>query len=131
MPIAVAYWCVLAAALLPYVWVVLAKARGERYDNRDPRAWLARQTDPRVMRAGAAQLNAFEAFPAFAAGVVLADLAGVPDARISLLATAFIAARVLHGTFYVGGMPIARSLSWFVGIGCAVALLVLAALAVQ
>ena len=131
MTIAVAYWCVLVAAVLPYLWVVLAKARGERYDNRDPRAWLARQTDPRVARANAAQLNAFEAFPAFAAGVVLADLAGVPDARISLLAMVFIVARVLHGLFYVGGAPIARSLSWLVGIVCALALLAQAALAVH
>ena len=131
MTIAVAYWCVLVAAVLPYLWVVLAKARGERYDNRDPRAWLARQTDPRVARANAAQLNAFEAFPAFTAGVVLADLAGVPDARISLLAMVFIVARVLHGLFYVGGAPIARSLSWLVGIVCALALLAQAALAVH
>ena len=131
MSIAVAYWCVLVAALLPYVWTVIAKSRGERYDNRDPRAWLARQSDPRVQRANAAQLNAFEAFPAFAAGVILADIAGVPDARISLLAVIFIAARLAHGLFYVGGIALARSLAWMVGIGCAVALLVQAALAFQ
>ena len=53
MTIAVAYWCVFVAAVLPYVWTVLAKARGERYDNRDPRGWLARQSDPRVSRANA------------------------------------------------------------------------------
>jgi hypothetical protein len=66
MTIAVAYWCVLIAALLPYLWTTVAKQSGERYDNRDPRGWIARQTDPRVHRANAAQLNAFEAFPTFA-----------------------------------------------------------------
>ena len=130
MPISIAYWCVLIAAALPYVWTIIAKSRGgERYDNRDPRGWLARQTDPRVQRANAAQLNAFEAFPAFAAGVILAHLAGVPDARVSLLALVFIAARVLHGAFYVAGVPLARSASWFVGIACVFALLVQAAMA--
>ena len=77
MTIAVAYWCVLAAALLPYLWVGIAKAGGARFDNRDPRAWLARQEEPKRQRATAAQLNAFEAFPAFAAGVLIAHAAGV------------------------------------------------------
>ncbi|AXK73010.1 glutathione metabolism protein [Lysobacter sp. TY2-98] len=130
MPISIAYWCVLIAAALPYVWTVIAKSRGgERYDNRDPRAWLARQTDPRVSRANAAQMNAFEAFPAFAAGVVLAHAAGVPNASVSLLAVVFIVARVLHGAFYVAGLPRARSLSWAVGILCVFALLAQAAIA--
>lgn len=132
MPLSIAYWCVLVAAALPYVWAATAKSRGgERYDNRDPRAWLARQTDPRVQRANAAQLNAFEAFPAFAAGVILAHVAGVPAGRVSLLAVAFIIARVLHGAFYVAGLPRARSLSWAVGILCVFALLAQAAIAAR
>lgn len=127
MTLAVAYWCVLVAAVLPYVWVGFAKSRGERYDNRDPRSWLARQADPRIQRATAAQLNAFEAFPAFAAGVVLAQLAGVPEARIALLAVIFVAARIVHGLFYIGSKPLLRSLSWMVGIACSLGLLALAA----
>ncbi|AXK72619.1 hypothetical protein DWG18_10260 [Lysobacter sp. TY2-98] len=125
-----AYWCVLIAAALPYVWTVAAKARGgERYDNRDPRGWLARYSDPRVQRANAAQFNAFEALPAFAAGVILAHLAGVLNARVSLLAILFIVARVLHGGFHVAGVPLARSGSWFVGIASVLTLLAPAALA--
>ena len=50
MTLATAYWCVLIAALLPYAWVSVSKASGERYDNRDPRGWTARQTNPRVRR---------------------------------------------------------------------------------
>ena len=128
MSIAVAYWCVLVAAVLPYVWTVIAKAGGERYDNRDPRAWLARQAAPRVQRANAAQLNAFEGFPAFAAGVIAADVTGVADARIALLAVVFVVARVLHGVFYLAGAATTRSAAWFVGIACAVTLLAQAAL---
>lgn len=131
MTISLAYWCVLIAALLPYVWTVVAKSRGQRYDNREPRAWLARQDDPRVHRANAAQLNAFEAFPAFAAGVALADLADVPEPRIALLSVVFVIARMLHGVFYVAGIATARSMVWFIGIACVAALLAQAALAVH
>lgn len=131
MTISIAYWCVLIAALMPYVWTLAAKSRGERFDNREPRAWLARQTDPRIQRANAAQLNAFEAFPAFAAGVILADMAGVPDSTIALLAVIFVAARLAHGLLYVIGAAMARSAVWFVGLCCVIALLAQAALAVH
>ena len=127
MSIAVAYWCVFAAALLPYIWVGIAKAGGRRYDNRDPRGWLAKQDAPRSIRANAAQLNAFEAFPAFAAGVILADIAGVADERIALLSVVFVAARIAHGLFYITGQATLRSLAWLVGIACAFALIAQAA----
>lgn len=131
MTLAVAYWCILIVALLPYLWVMIAKASGTRYDNRDPRGWLARQDNPRVHRANAAQLNGYEAFPPFAAGVVLAQLAGVPADRIAWLAIAFVIFRMLHGALYVGGMSHSlRSLVWFGGFVCVLALLVNAALRV-
>ena len=67
----IAYICILLAALLPYVWTVIAKTSAPKFDNRDPRRWLARQDNPRVQRANNAQLNAFEAFAPFAAGVLM------------------------------------------------------------
>lgn len=127
MTIAVAYWCVFIAALLPYIWVGIAKAGARGYDNRDPRGWAAQQQEPRRRRAHAAHMNAFEAFPAFAAGVVLADLAGVADARIALYALVFIVARVLHGLFYLTDQATLRSLVWLVGIVCSFGLIVQAA----
>lgn len=126
----IAYLCILAAALLPYIWTVAAKSAGQRYDNRDPRAWLAKQDNPRVHRANGAQLNAFEAFPAFAASVLMAQLAGVDTQRITWLAAAFVAFRILHGLFYVLGNPSMRSLAWFGGLACMLALMVSAAMAV-
>ena len=129
MTIATAYWCILIAALLPYVWVFVAKSGAPKYNNRLPRAWLEKQGDNyKVQRAHAAHLNAFEAFAPFAAGVVLAQLAGVDHGRIALLAVAFVAARVLHGIFYVADVALMRSLVWAVGFACVVALLVQAAL---
>ena len=129
MPLATAYWCVLIAALLPYVWVYFAKAGAPKYNNRLPRAWVEKQADNyRVQRAYAAHLNAFEAFAPFAAGVVLAQLAGVDPSRIALLAVAFVILRVLHGVCYLADVALVRSLTWLAAFACVVALLVLAAL---
>lgn len=129
MNFAIAYWCVLIAALLPYMWAYVAKSSGERFDNRDPRGWIARQNNPRVHRADAAQLNGYEAFAPFAAAVILAQLAGVPADRVVWLAIAFVALRILHGIVYIAGWwHVLRSLIWTGGFACVVALLVLAAL---
>jgi len=124
----VAYWCILFAALLPYLWVSVAKATGERYDNREPRRWQAAQDNPRSQRANAAQLNAFEAFAPFAASVLMAQAAGVDPARITMLAIAFVAFRVLHGVFYVAGIPLLRSAAWGGGFAVVAWLMVQAAL---
>lgn len=127
---ATAYWCVLVAALLPYAWTAIAKSGAPGYNNKDPRGWVAKQDSYRVRNANGAQLNAFEAFPAFAAGVLMAQLAGVDPGHIGVLAMAFVGFRVLHGAFYLTGIHWLRSLAWLGGFGCVVALLVQAALLV-
>lgn len=124
----IAYWCILIAALLPYLWVSVAKGSGERYNNRDPRGWQSKQTDPRSHRAHAAHLNGFESFPAFVAGVLMAQLAGVDHGTISVLAIVFVIARILHGVFYIANQHTLRSLVWVIGFGSAIALIVMAAL---
>ncbi len=125
-----AYWCIVAAAFLPYLWIVIAKRSGERYDNRDPRGWLARQQNPAVVRANAAQMNAFEAFAPFAAGVLMAQFAGVDAGTVSMLALAFVAFRVLHGIAYLRGWHYLRSAVWAGGYLCVLALMVMAAAAI-
>jgi uncharacterized MAPEG superfamily protein len=129
MSMTLAYWCVLIAALMPYVWVAVAKASGNRYDNRDPRGWQARQDNPRSNAAYAAHLNAFEAFAPFAAGVLGAQMAGVDTGWIVILSIVFVICRVLHGVFYIARKQLLRSLVWAVGFLCVIALLALAALA--
>lgn len=114
----IAYWCIVIAAVLPYAWVALAKSWGAAYNNKDPRGWLAKQDSYRVRNANAAHLNAFEAFPAFAAGVLMAQFAGVDPALVSALAIAFIVFRVLHGIFYLTGAHRSRSLMWMSGLAC-------------
>ena len=126
----VAYWSILVAAFLPYVFTVIAKRSGERYDNRDPRGWLSRQQNPVSIRANAAQLNAFEAFAPFAAAVLMAQLAGVDGGLVSLLARAFVGFRVLHGILYLAGRHLLRSAAWAGGYLCVLALMVMAAAAI-
>jgi uncharacterized MAPEG superfamily protein len=128
--LAIAYGCVLIAAVMPYAWVAIAKASGERYNNRDPRAWQARQESRRSHLANAAHLNAFEAFAPFAASVILAQLAQVPAGRIAALSVAFVVLRVLHGLLYIGNRHAMRSAVWAGAFVCVLALLVLAMLRV-
>ena len=110
----VALWCVLAAALLPYLASTIAKAGGGRYDNRDPRAWLERQDGFRV-RANDAQLNSFEAFPFFAVAVIVAQMLQAPQERVDALAVIFIAARLAYLACYLADWHWARSVTWLVG----------------
>ncbi len=125
-----AYACIVIAALLPYLWTAVAKTAAPKYDNRDPRRWLSKQDNPRVQRANAAHLNAFEAFAPFAAAVLMAQLAGVDPQRIGLLSAAFIALRLLHGITYLSGHHRARSAVWLGAIACVIALMVQAAMRV-
>lgn len=122
----IALWCVLAAAFLPYVATLIAK-RAHGFDNNHPREWLARQSGFRA-RANAAQLNGFEAFPFFAAAVIVAHVLRGPQALVDLLALAFVAARILYLVFYITDRATLRSLTWGAGFVCAVAIFVIAAL---
>lgn len=124
----IAYWCILIAAVLPYFWVAFAKSGAPGYNNKDPRGWVARQEGYRVRNAYNAHLNAFEAFPTFAAGVLMAQFAGVDPGQANLLAMAFVGFRILHGVFYLAAIALMRSLAWMGGFACTVALMVLAAL---
>jgi uncharacterized MAPEG superfamily protein len=122
----VALWCVLAAGLLPYLATSIAKAGGERFNNRDPRAWLERQQGFR-RRADNAQRNGFEAFPFFAAAVIVAHLLHAPAERIDALAAIFVVARLVYTICYVADWHWVRSLAWLVGWVATVVIFVTAA----
>jgi uncharacterized MAPEG superfamily protein len=123
----IALWCVLVAGLLPYGATVLAKFPNRKtFDNDNPREWLARQTGL-AARANAAQANSFEAFPLFAAAVIVATMLHAPQARIDTLALVFIAARVAYIGCYVTGKARLRSSVWAVGIVSVVTIFISAA----
>lgn len=122
----IAYWCVLAAGLMPFLWTLIAKTTGERFDNRTPREWQARLSGMPA-RAHAAHLNSFEAFPLFAVAVVIAQQLQAPQATVDGLALAFIGLRLAYGVLYLANQHLFRSLVWAAALGCVVALFFLAA----
>ena len=117
--------CILVAAILPYLWVIVAKA-GKNYNNAAPRPQLEQSTGYRK-RAYWAQLNAFEAFPPFAAAVIVAQLQHVAPLTLDKIALGFIGVRILHGIFYLLDWAALRSLAWLSGFLLIISLFVLAA----
>lgn len=120
-----AYWMILVAGFLPY-WPTIASKWRRSYDNAAPRAGVDR-LPPRQQRAYWAQLNAFEAFPLFAAAVIIAHLAGARQATVDTLAMAFVGFRVAYTLAYLYDRPLLRSLLWCGGIICVIGLFVAAA----
>ena len=123
----IAYWCVLVAAILPLIWAGAAKSGAENYDNASPRAFMA-ALDGWHLRADWAQQNSYEAFPPFAAAVIIAHVSqSAAQGTIDLLAGVFILSRILHGILYITDRSTARSLAWTVGFGCVIGLFIAAA----
>jgi uncharacterized MAPEG superfamily protein len=124
----IAHLCMIVAALLPIVCAGIAKSgrfsvppSQGGYDNRDPRAWLARQEGHRA-RANAAQANSFEALPLFLAGVLVAQQTGARPAVVDALALAFIVLRVAYIASYLANRDLLRSTVWSLGLGVSIAL---------
>jgi uncharacterized MAPEG superfamily protein len=130
----VAYWCVVLAAVMPYVMVGLTMTPskavptrwGRGYDNSDPRRALEKLVGWRH-RAQNAQANSFEAFPSFAAAVLMAQTLRGSSFAIDAWAAAFIGLRVLYSICYVANVPTARSTIWTLAAACTVVLFGIAA----
>lgn len=123
-----ALWVLLATVLMPLICAGISKA-GNGYDNRNPRAWLARQEGYRA-RAWAAQQNSWEALAVYVAALVAASLGSISPALIAQLATVFIVARIAYLFCYVANLATLRSLAWLLGFGSCICLIVLGARAV-
>jgi len=120
-----AYWCVLIAALLPYVWVGIAKW-GPGYNNADPRNLAPYEGYRR--RSHDAQLNAFEALPFFIGAVALALQFGGRGLLLDLLCVAWILLRVGHGAAYVTDRDKVRSVIWMLALAVNIAIFLTPAL---
>lgn len=121
-----AFWCVLVAAVLPYLTIGVAKFGARGFDNRKPREWYANAEGFR-RRAVWAHNNAFEIFPLFAGAVIIAHIAGAAQSTIDALAVGFVASRIAYAICYLADLHLLRSLVWTVGFACCVALFVVAA----
>lgn len=113
--------CIAIAAILPIVCAGLAKWGLRGYDNRDPRGWAQALTGRRK-RANAAQANSWEAFPVFAAGVLVAQQAGAAQATVDMMALAFIVARIAYIALYVADLATLRSVVWIAGFALSLGL---------
>ena len=102
-------WLMLAAAIVPFLSAILAKAGGQKFDNNDPRPWLARQEGWRA-RANAAQSNAFEALPFFYAAVLFALHNQADATRVATLMACWLGLRLGYLAMYVAGW--ARCARW-------------------
>ncbi len=120
------YWCVLAAGIMPAATVGIAKWGKRDYDNSEPRRWLEKQSGLRG-RADSAHHNHFEAFPFFAAGVLVAQQLGPSQTSIDMLAITFIAARIMYTGLYLTDHSTLRSVSWLIGYLAVVGLFLSAA----
>ncbi|MDE3177738.1 MAG: MAPEG family protein [Pseudomonadota bacterium] len=118
----IAFWCVFVAALLPYV----AFAFVQGLDPSLPRANV-RALSGRSARAHAAHLNAFEAFPPFAAAVVISHLSLGDNRTSNLLALAFVGVRAAHLAFYLADRQPPRSAAFGLGVIIVIAMFLHAA----
>ncbi len=121
-----AYWMVLAAAFLPYAATIYSK-RGDA-DNHAPRLYAETLTGAR-QRADWAQQNGFEAFPAFAAAVIIAGMAGVAHPIMNWLAGIFVLLRVFYTFAYITDRAALRSILFTTGAACVLGLFVAAGFA--
>ena len=123
----VALWCILIALFLPPLCALIAKVSSGRFgmrDNHDPRAFLDTLSGlPR--RAHAAQQNSYEAFPAFAAAVLVADIVGnAEQVTQDVLGVMYITSRLLYIICYLAAWAALRSLVWLAGLAIIVAFFV-------
>lgn len=122
-----ALWTLFIACLFPIICGGISKVGGaDRYDNRNPRAWLARLGGYRA-RAHAAQQNSWEALAVYTAALVAASIAGVDHSTISTVAGVFLVARIAYLACYLADLATLRSLVWLAGFGACLTLIVQAA----
>jgi uncharacterized MAPEG superfamily protein len=118
----VAEWCVFAIVMLYLLSIGSIKwFRFRRFDNSRPRD-PAFYDDPIATRALGAHQNGIEAFPFFAAAILLAEYRSCPQRLIDELAVLFVIVRIAYVFTYVGNRPTLRSILWSLGFTINVAI---------
>lgn len=118
----IAELCLPLMVILVIVSIGPAKMDGIReFDNAYPR-------DPNFYRPGlrarslAAHQNGWEAFPFFAAAVIVAEMRGAEQGVVNALGVSFLLLRVVYLLMYLGNRPSLRSAVWGLGFVCNLAL---------
>ena len=121
------FLCVFLAYLLILgtkapVGVAQFKSEGG-YNNSSPREQQA-TLEGWGKRALGAHSNTIEAFPMFAAAVMVAHLGGADERHAALVSVGFIAVRTIYPVLYILDIHIGRSIVWTAGYGlCGVLML--------
>ena len=111
----VAEWCVFGTLMLYLLTIASAKWISYRkFDNSRPRD-PAFYDEPIRARALGAHQNGIEAFPFFAAAVLLAEFREAPQNLINELAVLFLIVRIAYVLTYIGNRPSLRSILWNLG----------------
>ena len=111
----IAEWCVFGAVMLYLLSIAPVKwIRFRRFDNARPRD-PAFYEDPIAARSLGAHQNGIEAFPFFAAAVLLAEFRACPQRLVDELAMLFVIVRVAYVFTYLGDRPTLRSILWSIG----------------
>ena len=124
----VAEWCIFASLMLSLLSIASVKwLRFGRFDNSKPRD-PAFYESPFAARALGAHQNGIEAFPFFAAAVLLAEFRACPQNLINELAILFVIVRIAYVFTYIGNRPTLRSILWSIGFAINIAIFFLPAL---
>ena len=124
----IAEWCVFGTLMLYLLTIVSVKWAGHRrFDNTRPRD-PAFYEDPIRARALGAHQNGIEAFPFFAAAVLLAEFRLAPQHYIDELAVLFLIVRIAYVLTYLGNRPTLRSILWSLGFAINIAIFFLPAI---
>ena len=124
----VAECCIFASLMLTLLSIASVKwFRFGRFDNSKPRD-PAFYDDPIGARALGAHQNGIEAFPFFAAAVLLAEFRACPQNLINELAVLFVIVRIAYVFTYIGNRPTLRSILWSIGFAINIAIFFLPAL---
>jgi len=106
----------IAAAVLPYLCAIIAKAGGNGFDNNNPRPWLERQQGWRS-RANDAQKNLFEGLPLYFLAVLWALLyRHVPEQALIPWMLAWLLLRVGYISAYLANLGALRSVLWLAAL---------------
>jgi uncharacterized MAPEG superfamily protein len=124
----VAEWCIFAVLMLCLLSIASVKwIRFRRFDNSRPRD-PAFYEDPIAARALGAHQNGIEAFPFFAAAILLAEFRACPQRLIDELAVLFVIVRIAYVFTYLGNRPTLRSILWCIGFAINLAIFFMPAL---
>lgn len=118
-------WSLFIATLMVYASKIPLNyftLRQERYDNHYPRLQHLKQKGI-GHRAWASHQNMIEAYPMFAAGILVATVFGNQPMIANSCAVTFLVARILFQICYLADWSTARSMSWALGFGATLVLL--------